>query len=74
MAQKVKRRSTVPATPSLRCALCYEHPKRFGSIGMFFPKDGSAMCTYVLCAKCAKAVGRKPTPAQMARIESYISC
>ncbi len=75
MATKLKRnRPAKPKEPSLRCALCLNHPKQFGSIGVYVPKDvAKPVQTYILCAACAKTVGRNPTPAQMARIESYIT-
>lgn len=75
MAMKIRHKSKTqpnPDTPSLRCAHCYEHPKRFGGFGLFFPNDGSSMLTYVLCATCIRELGSKPSPTQLARIESYI--
>lgn len=54
-------------------ALCYRHSDQFGNIVTFSQMNGSAMKTYILYAACAKALGRSPTQAQMARIEAYIA-
>lgn len=74
MGVKVKRNKTrLKPSPTFRCALCYGHTDRPGIIGFFCPHSRAVALPYMLCATCAKTVGRNMTPAQMARIESYIS-
>ncbi len=66
----------IQAGAYLRCAGCLRWVKRdkIASVALFVPDEGGAPIPYVLCKKCARAIGRSDTqsPTIIESIETYL--